>query len=325
MIDKELRLIGVLAKIFFIPSVLLLKLMHRFTLTQRGRQLKGFKNEEFWISRKNDNSKIRVRSYQPLHHNPSKSSSPQTDKKLPVILYLHGGGYVLGVPEVAHPGIKKFLRTRDCVVIAPDYRKSGDVPYPAALNDSYDTLVWIKEHADELGVRTDQIMVAGHSAGGGLCAAVCLYARDHKEVNIAFQMPIYPMIDDRMTNASAVNNTAPLWNSKSNKIGWDLYLKGLKEKGLEVPVYAAPSREVNFSKLPPAVTFVGDIEPFKDETVEFVEQLKKAGVPVEFKMYKGCFHAFETVVPKAKVSRDADQFLLNAFSYAVDNYFAEQN
>jgi len=192
------------------------------------------------------------------------------------------------------------------------------------LEDAYDTLLWIKENAQMLGIRSDQIMVGGHSAGGGLCAATCLYARDKKQMNIAFQMPIYPMIDDRMIHPSAINNKAPLWNSKTNIIGWNLYLRGLKEKGLAIPVYAAPSRESDYSNLPPAVTFVGDLEPFKDETIEYVENLRKAGVPVEFKIFEGCFHGFEAVVPHARVSQEAVKFLNTSFAYAVDNYFAKQ-
>lgn len=324
MINKELRLAGFIIKLISGASVRRFKIMNALTRLLRGRELKNFQNQEWWVQRKKDGSRIRVRVYKPLKNDNPSHDKQSLDKKLPALLYLHGGGYVLGVPEIAHSQISGFLRTRDCVVIAPDYRKSVDHPYPAALDDAYDTLVWIKENADELGIRSDQIMVGGHSAGGGLTAATCLYARDQKEVNVAFQMPIYPMIDDRMTNPSATNNTAPLWDSKNNQIGWDLYLKALKEKGLPIPIYAAPSRSTDYTNLPPAITFVGDIEPFKDETVEYVDNLKKAGVAVKFEMYEGCYHGFETVVPKAKVSRAATQFLHEGFAYAVDNYFAEQ-
>jgi acetyl esterase/lipase len=313
-INKELRLAARIIKFFGGTSVKKFRFLSWLGHFSNGKKLKGFDCDEFWIDRKNENSKIRIRTYRPKNN----------EKKLPALLYLHGGGYVIGSPEKSAGQFKPFLETRDCVVIAPDYRKSLDAPYPAALDDSYDTLVWIKENAEQLGISTDQIMVGGHSAGGGLTAAVCLYARDKKEVSISFQMPIYPMIDDRMTNPSAVNNTMPLWDSKTNKLGWQLYLKGLSEKGLDIPIYAAPSRANDYSNLPPTATFVGDIEPFYDETCIYVENIKKAGVPVEFEVYEGCYHGFDAVVPNSKVSRAAKEFLCRSFAYAVDNHFAAQ-
>jgi acetyl esterase/lipase len=320
VINKELKMTAFFLNLTFHPSHFFFKILLFFSKLTRGKNIKGFDCDEIWIQRSNENSKIRTRIYK---RSPS-SASLNSPNKLPALLYFHGGGYSFGVPEAWHQSIVQFLNTRACVVIAPDYCKSGDRPYPAAFEDAYDTLVWIKENAESLGIRSDQIMVGGHSAGGGLCAAICLYARDKKQVNIAFQMPIYPMLDDRMIHPSAINNKDPAWNSKANIIGWNLYLKGLKEKGLAVPVYAAPAREVDYSNLPPAATFVGGFEPFKDETIEYFENLKKAGVSVEFRMFEGCFHGFEAMVPNAKISQEAIQFLNNSFAYAVDNYFAEQ-
>lgn len=244
---------------------------------------------------------------------------------MPVLLYCHGGGYAITVPEMSFPQIKQFLTTRDCIVVSPDYRKSLEEPYPAALDDCYDTLKWIKAHIVELGGRSDQIMVGGHSAGGGLTAAISLLARDRKEVNIAFQMPICPMIDDRMITESAKDNTAPIWNGKMNRLGWDLYLKKLQEENKTIPIYAAPSRATDYSNLPPTATYVGDLEPFRDETIEYVENLKKEGIPVEFKLFKGCYHGFDGIVPKAKVSKAAIAFMSNSFAHAIDNYFKKQS
>jgi acetyl esterase/lipase len=289
MIDKELR--GAGSFLNFIPPLHgVFKLMHFFMGRLKGTNIDALQCDEVAVQRKKENSEIRVRTYRPKDNK----------EKLPGLLYLHGGGYLMGVPEMAHAQIEMFMKTKACVIVAPDYRKSGDAPYPAALEDAYDTLLWIKDNAEKLGVCSDQIM-------------------------IGFQMPLYPMIDDRMTNESAVNNTAPVWDSKANKIGWDLYLKDYHERGLEIPSYAAPSRTVDYSNLPPAVTFVGDLEPFRDETIEYVENLKKAGIPVEFELFKGCFHAFETVVPNAKVSKAANQLLTNAFAHAVDNFYAPQS
>lgn len=129
-------------------------------------------------------------------------------------------------------------------------------------------------------------------------------------------MPVYPMLDDRQNTESAKDNNAPNWDSKSNKMGWSKYLNDMKE----VPVYAAPARTSNYSKLPPTITFVGDIEPFRDETIEYVENLKKAGIPVTFKLFNGCFHAFEILFPKLEISKEAWSFLLTAYSNYVDEY-----
>lgn len=316
MIDKELRLAGFFVRPFCRPSLKMFKLVQKMCIKSKGKMIEGLHCDQKYIDRKNGQEKIRVRIYKPL---------TPSEKPLPVILYCHGGGYALTIPELSAPQIKGLLDTRDCIVVAPDYRKSIEAPYPAALDDCYDTLKWIKNNVDELGARSDQIMVVGHSAGGGLTAAVTLLARDKKEVNIAFQMPVCPMIDDQMQGESAIDNNAPMWNSKLNAFGWDLYLKGLKDNNQDIPAYAAPARATDYSNLPPTATYVGDIEPFRDETIAYVENLKAAGVPTKFELYKGGYHGFDAIVPKAKISQQAVKFILNEFDYAIDHYFAKQN
>ena len=165
-------------------------------------------------------------------------------------------------------------------------------------------------------------MVGGESAGGGLTAALTLYARVKAEVNIAYQMPLYPMIDDRMRNVSAKDNDAPVWNSKSNEVVWKMYLGDLF--GGDVPEYAAAARTKNYTELPATCTFVGDIEPFRDETMQYVENLSEVHIPVDFQLFQGCYHGFDTVSPNAQVSKDAITFLMKSFHNAVENYFAEQ-
>jgi acetyl esterase/lipase len=137
-------------------------------------------------------------------------------------------------------------------------------------------------------------------------------------------MPLYPMLDDSMKSKSAKNNRAPVWNAKSNYNAWKLYLGELFGTK-NVPYYAAPARAEDYSNLPPAATFVGELEIFRDETVQYVENLRKAGVPVDFEIYKGSYHAFEQICPRAEISKEAVAFIMNSFKYAVKNYFAEQN
>ncbi|MDD3521201.1 MAG: alpha/beta hydrolase, partial [Actinomycetota bacterium] len=248
----------------------------------------------------------------------------ELEEKVPGILWLHGGGYALGAPEQAGMMAKRLIEEHKCIIVAPEYRLSVKSPYPAGLEDCYEVLLWMKNHAEELGIRENQLMVGGDSAGGGLAAALTLFARDKGEVAIAFQMPLYPMLDDRMTTSSSKDNNAPVWNSKSNYICWKLYL-GKLFGAANVPYYAAPARASDFSNLPPTATFVSELEPFRDEVIKYVENLRKAGVPVDFEIFEGCYHAFEQMCPKAKISKKAVAFIMNSFKHAVEHCFAEQD
>ena len=125
------------------------------------------------------------------------------------VLWLHGGGYIAGMKEMVHMSravdlVKRF----GAVVLSPGYRLALRSPYPAALDDCYASLLYLKANAASLGVRADQLIIGGESAGGGLCAAVCIRARDEGTVNVAFQMPLYPMLDDRDTKPPAITTGA---------------------------------------------------------------------------------------------------------------------
>jgi len=236
-------------------------LIERFV---RGRPARGLSRGETTISRKMDGSPLRVLVYRSL---------PPGDDAAG-LLWLHGGGYAIGAPEMDHDFFRRFIDAASCVIVAPDYRLS-------------------------------------------------LRARDKGEVNVAFQLPLYPMLDDRMNTDSARDSEAPVWNSRSNDAAWRLYLADLFGTD-QVPKYAAPAREQDYSRLPATYTFVGGIEPFRDETRAYVENLRKAGVPVEFTEYEGCFHAFPRMCPKADVSRRAILQLVEAFKHACANRFAPQ-
>ena len=237
------------------------------------------------------------------------------------ILWIHGGGYIAGMKEMVHMSravdlVKRF----GAVVISPGYRLAIQRPFPAAAEDCYSALVYLKNHAQEFGIRRDQIMVGGESAGGGLCAAVCLMARDRKSINIAFQMPLYPMLDDRDTESSR-NNHGKIWNTRKNHLAWRLYLCGTPK--MQVPAYAAPARTEDFSDLPPAYTFVGDGEPFYVETLHYIENLKRAGIPADVDVYHTDIHAFDMMRPELEISEVATEKFNQAFDYAKAHYFAE--
>lgn len=315
MIDPELRTSAVFAALLLQPWPWWFRMMAGASKSRNGANIEGLECAEIHIPRTSGApGAIRTRIYKPL----------DVRAPLPVLLYIHGGGYFMGSPETFHPTIEKYLHARPCVIVSPDYRKSLEAPYPAALNDCYDVLRWIKHNAASLGGRSDQIMTGGHSAGGGLTAALSFRARDRDEVRIAFQMPIYPMIDDRMESESARDNNAPLWGSKQNELGWRYYLSDLHTRGAPIPYEAAPARATDYSNLPPTLTFVADLEPFRDETIAYVENLKQAGVPVEFRLFKGGFHGFDGIAPNARISREATAFTMDGFARAVDTLFAPQ-
>ena len=313
-IDPELRVAGAIARIIVRPSAWYFRFVHGLMRRGAGKDFDNLDCAEHLVPAIDDGPEVRLRVYAPENR--------EADKRLPGVLFLHGGGYAFGIPEMNAGDFKSLMDTRECVVVAPDYRKSIDVPYPAAANDCYSALVWMKEHAAELGIRDDQLIVMGQSAGGGLTAAVTLMARDRGDVKIASQFPLYPMIDNHMTTESARDNNAPVWSSKHNQVGWDLYLGDLS--GDDVPTYAAPARETDYSNLPPTTTFVGDLDPFRDETRNYVEALRSANVPVEFQLFERCFHGFDAMGANTKVGKAAARFLHEQFAHAVDNHFAKQ-
>lgn len=238
----------------------------------------------------------------------------------PGILWIHGGGYATGgTYMVRRSRAADLVKKYGAVVISPAYRLSWKAPYPAALEDCYEALKYLKDHAEELGCDPDQIMVGGESAGGGLAAALCMSARDKGEVSIAYQMPLYPMIDDRDTDSSRSNYRLP-WNTLFNHGAWDLYLGDLEE----IPPYAAPARQTDYTGLPPAYTFVGHKEPFYCETLSYIESLQKAGVEAKVDVYPTGIHAFDVLLPFWKLSKLAAEAFEKQFLYAKTHYFAPQ-
>ena len=236
------------------------------------------------------------------------------------ILWLHGGGYFAGMKEMVHASrTVDLVKSFGAMVLAPGYRLSLWAPHPAALEDGYASLLYRKEHAADWGIRSDQLMVGGESAGGGLCAAVCLRARDEGTVRVAFQMPLYPMLDDRDTESSQ-NNHGRVWNTRRSHLAWKLYLRGTDR----VSPYAAPARAEDLADLPPAYSFVGDGEPFYAETVRYFERLRAAGAPAELDVYPTDMHAFDRMDPDAALSRQAAETFNRHFAAAQQRFFAPQ-
>ncbi len=257
-------------------------------------------------------TKLLVKIYEPRN---------KAAAKLPAIFWIHGGGYVLGHPDGDDSLCECFVEKINCAVFSVDYRLAPEHPYPAAIEDCYAALKWVVDNADEFNVDISKIAIAGASAGGGLTAALALMVRDRGEIKVAFQAPLYPMIDDRNETPSSYEinekNLPTAWNREANVVAWNMYL-GKYASG-EVPIYAAPARATDLSGLPPAYTFIGQLDPFRDETIEYVARLAQAGVPVEFHLYPGCFHGFDSIFNDAKISTQAREEFINALSRALKN------
>ncbi len=235
------------------------------------------------------------------------------------ILWLHGGGYAIATPEMAVLSFAgKLVKNENCVIVSPDYTLSVKKPYPAAPEDVWSALEWMQKNRAALGIDCEKLVVGGESAGGGLTAAVCLYARDRGSGCVGFQMPLYPMLDDRET-ATSRDNRAPLWNTKCNRAAWNIYLNG-KAGSEDIPPYAAPARAADLSGLPPAITVIGTAEPFYAETLDFFGRLTAAGVTTALREYPDAWHGFDMLAPYASISKNADAFLLRTYEAFADRF-----
>ena len=232
----------------------------------------------------------------------------------PGILWIHGGGYATGMAGMVHFSMGKMLARRfGGIVVSPGYRLSGRHPYPAALEDCYSALKYMYENSRELGFDPERLVVGGESAGGGLAAALCMYALDEGQIPLRAQIPLYPMLDCEDT-ASSRDNHAWVWNTKRNHKAWKLYLRELYGAP-DVPEYASPSRRRDYRGLPPCYTYVMDGEPFYDETLAYVGELKKAGIDAKADVYHGNMHAFDALFWTKNAKRAREKLILEAGKY----------
>jgi acetyl esterase/lipase len=230
-------------------------------------------------------------------HRPAGATGP-----LPCIYFMHGGGYVLGTAEMDDLRFDRWCPSLQCVGVSVDYRLAPETPYPGPLEDCYAGLKWVHDNAGDLGIDLARLGIGGASAGGGLAAALALLARDRAEVPLAFQLLIYPMIDDRMETVSSAWKV-PIWPPRSNEAGWSAYLGGLR--GGDVPAYAAAARASRLEGLPPAYVMVGALDGFLDEDVDYALRMTHAGVPVELHVYPGGPHGFDALLPGTQLARRA--------------------
>ncbi|WP_418275566.1 alpha/beta hydrolase [Isoptericola jiangsuensis] len=236
----------------------------------------------------------------------------------PALLWIHGGGMIIGSPAQDERTSIAFARVLGLTVVSVDYRLAPQHPAPAALEDCYAVLSWTLRHAAERGIDPDRIAVGGASAGGGLAAGLTLLAHDRGEIPVAFQLLVYPMIDDR--TVTRTDHDVPgvrMWSKKSNRYGWTSYL-GQEPGGAGISAYAAPARREDLGGLPPAWIGVGTFDLFHDEDVAYARRLRDAGVPCELLVVDGAFHGFDAVLPKKKVTADFWRAQAAALQRALD-------
>jgi acetyl esterase/lipase len=225
-----------------------------------------------------------------LHRPPGDQGAPG-----PALLWIHGGGYLMGSAQQDDRLCKRFAAKLGATVAAVDYRLAPENPYPAALEDCHSALTWL---AGLPAVDPDRVVIGGASAGGGLTAALAFAARDRGVVNPVMQLLVYPMLDDRSSSRTELDDVeVRMWTREANRWGWASYL------GTADASVAVPARRADLAGLPPAWIGVGSNDLFHDEDLAYAEALRGAGVPCDVEVVPGAFHGFDVVVPKAGVSR----------------------
>ena len=260
----------------------------------RARIHSGFKPsqatrcEQTWVEAKTDSPPVRVCIYRP-------QTAPQVDS-LPAILYLHGGGFVLGQPEMADDYLDNLAHEHQAVVVAVDYRLAPEHPFPAPLEDCHIALEWLCRESSAQGIDPARIVIMGHSAGGGLAAALALWVRDRGQFQPAGLVMIYPMLDHRTgTPAAPADNpvTGTLsWSRQANRFCWDC-MTGAYPMDDEQAYLLSPALATNLKGLPPTFICVGALDLFLEEDVAFALTLARSGVPTEMHVYPGVPHMFD--------------------------------
>lgn len=208
------------------------------------------------------------------------------------IVWMHGGGFVMGGVDVEHPWVSRVAADTNALVVSVEYRLAPEDRFPAALDDAYAALVWTADQAAALGIDTERIAVAGHSAGATLAAAVALRARAKQGPRICFQLLNQPALDDRQTTWSAREFTDTVFLTREKvAASWRHYL-GDTTAG----PYAAPARAEDLSGLPPAYIATAELDPNRDEAIEYALRMLQSGVSVELHQWAGTFHGSQAIL-----------------------------
>lgn len=237
-----------------------------------------------------------------------------TPKPWPALVWIHGGGYVMGSAAQEDDICRRFADAVGAMVVSVDYRLAPDHPYPTPLEDCHAVLAWTARHPE---VDAERVMIGGASAGGGLCAALAILARERGEVRPILQVLTYPMLDDRTVLRDVDERGFRLWNNRANRYGWSSYL-GAEPGSSSVRDGSVPARETDLAGLPAAWIGVGTLDLFHDEDLAYAERLRAAGVACEVDEVEGAFHAFDYLAPKTGVGRAFRQAQIDAMLGALD-------
>lgn len=250
---------------------------------------------------------VRVVLYEPSEHDGPRAA----------LLWIHGGGMVMGRPEQANQWCSEVAAELGILVVSVDYRLAPEHPFPAGVHDCYGALEWLHADADALDVDVERIAVGGDSAGGGLSASLCQLARDRGGPAVCFQLLNYPMLDDRsVLRADHQGRGELVWTPASNRFGWSAYL-GSAPSAEAAPMHAAPARTTDLAGLPPAWIGVGDLDLFFAEDVDYAERLEAAGVPCELHVEAGMYHGADQLLRQAPRMRAYRQRMVDALKDAV--------
>jgi acetyl esterase/lipase len=237
------------------------------------------------------------------HTVPVRIYRPEQRSASAAVYSVHGGGFIAGNLETEHALNVRLARELGVVVVSVDYRLAPETPFPGPLEDVYAGLVWTADHAGELGIDAQRIAIQGTSAGGGLCAALALLARDRGGPHIAFQFLSVPELDDRLTSPSMSEFTdTPLWSRPQAVISWDCYLGPGRVGSDDISIYAAPARATDLTGLPPAYVSVMHFDPLRDEGIAYALALLAAEVSVELHLFPGTFHG-SALIQHAAISQ----------------------
>ncbi|WP_310778647.1 alpha/beta hydrolase [Mycobacterium sp. Z3061] len=212
--------------------------------------------------------------------------------RAPAVLYCHAGGFALGNLDTDHRQCLELARRAGCTVVSVDYRLAPEHPYPAALNDAQEVLKWLHSRASELSIDPGRVAVAGSSAGGALAAGLAHGAADGELPPLVFQLLHQPVLDDRPTLSRNEFRATPAFDGEAADLMWRHYLAGQQPTP-----EAAPARREVLAGLPPALITCAEVDPFRDEAVEYAQRLQSAGVPTELHVFSGACHGFDSLLP----------------------------
>lgn len=213
------------------------------------------------------------------------------------VLHLHGGGMIAGSAEMFSAAVGAYAVATGVDFFVADYRLAPEVQLDGLVNDAYDALEWLSSNATSLGIDNKRIGLMGESAGGGIAVGAALQARDRRlSPPLSKQILLYPMLDDRNLKPDERLVPTAFWSYESNLTAWSAVLgRGIAgtDKVEELVKYAVPARVQDLSGLPDTYIDIGQLDIFVEENIEFVRRLHKAGVQVDFNLYKGFPHAWE--------------------------------